>query len=522
MRSGRRRLALLVEGHDHDGRPVAADQPRLLPEVGLPVLQGDRVDDRLALHAPQPGLDHLPARRVDHERDARDLGFGREQVQEGDHRGFGVEQPLVHIDVDDLGAAAHLLPRHLDRGLVVAVADQAGEALRSRHVGALAHVHEERIGADREGFEAGEAGVRGGCGSAPGGDAVDRGRDRGDVLGRGAAAAAGEVEEAGAGEVSHGGGHRLGREVVAAEFVGQARVGVAADAEFADGGKFLEVGAERVGAQRAVEAEGERPGVAERVVEGLGGLSGQRAAALVGDRAGDHEGEAGAGAVELLHDREEGGLRVQRVEDGLDHEDVGAAFDQGAGLLAVRAAELLEGDVAGAGVVDVGRDRGRAVHGTEDPGHEAGAVGGAGRVLVGGLARDPGRRAVDLADRVLDPVVGHGQPGGGEGVGLDDVGAGAQVGAVDLADHVRARQAEEVVVAEQGGGVGAEMVAAEVVLGEGVPLDHGAHGAVKDEDAVVEFRLQRRLARPVAVRRPACGRHSARRGADGHRGARAW
>ena len=360
---GGRRLAVLVEGHDHDGGPVAADQARLVAKVGLAVLQADRIHDRLALHAPQPGLDHLPARRVDHEGEARDLGLGREQVQEGHHRGLGVEQPLVHVDVDDLRAAPHLLARHLDGRLVVAVADEAGEAPRSRHVRALAHVHEERFGADREGFEAGEAGADGGCGGASGLDAGHRVCDRGDVVGRGAAAASGEVEEAGSREVADGGGHRLGREVVAAELVGEPGVGVAADVGLADRGELLQVGPERVGAERAVEPEGEGRRVAQGVVEGLGGLPGEGAPALVGDGAGDHEGQGGAGPVELLQDREEGGLRVQGVEDGLDHEDVGAALDQRAGLFAVRAAQLLEGDVAGAGVVDVGGDRGGAVHG---------------------------------------------------------------------------------------------------------------------------------------------------------------
>ena len=50
-------LALLVERHHDDGGAVAADEPGLVEELLLALLQADRVDDRLALHALQPGLD---------------------------------------------------------------------------------------------------------------------------------------------------------------------------------------------------------------------------------------------------------------------------------------------------------------------------------------------------------------------------------------------------------------------------------------------------------------------------------
>ena len=45
---------------------------------------------------------------------ARDLGLGRDQVEERRHRLLGVEQALVHVHVEDVGAAAHLLERDLD------------------------------------------------------------------------------------------------------------------------------------------------------------------------------------------------------------------------------------------------------------------------------------------------------------------------------------------------------------------------------------------------------------------------
>ena len=108
-------LAPLVEGHDDDGGAVPPYEPGLVQEILFAFLQADRVDDRLALHALQPGLDHRPLRAVDHDRQAGDLRLGRDDVEEGRHGRFGVEHPFVHVDVEDVRAAADLAERDVGR-----------------------------------------------------------------------------------------------------------------------------------------------------------------------------------------------------------------------------------------------------------------------------------------------------------------------------------------------------------------------------------------------------------------------
>ena len=132
------RLAGLVERHHDDRGAEPADDPRLADELGLALLERDRVDDALALQALEAGLDHRELRRVDHHRDARDVGLGRDQVEEPPHRGDAVEHALVHADVEDVGAALDLLARDRDRLVVLVVLDQAAERGRAGDVGALA------------------------------------------------------------------------------------------------------------------------------------------------------------------------------------------------------------------------------------------------------------------------------------------------------------------------------------------------------------------------------------------------
>ena len=152
------RLPALVEGHDHDRGAEPANRPRLLEERLLALLQRDRVDDTLALQAAKAGLERGEARAVDHDRQPGSLGLGGEEIEEGRHRLLGVEQVGVHVHVEQIRPAAHLLERDVDRTLEVVRLDQPAKARRPGHVRPLAHDDEPGVGADHERIEAGEAG----------------------------------------------------------------------------------------------------------------------------------------------------------------------------------------------------------------------------------------------------------------------------------------------------------------------------------------------------------------------------
>ena len=112
-------LALLVEGHDDHRGAVATGESRLAQELGLALLERERVDDGPALGRAQAGLDDRPLRRVDHEGHPADVRLGGEEAHEARHGRLRVEHALVHVDVEHLGAALDLLASDLD-GLGVA------------------------------------------------------------------------------------------------------------------------------------------------------------------------------------------------------------------------------------------------------------------------------------------------------------------------------------------------------------------------------------------------------------------
>ena len=84
-------------------------------------------------------------------------------------------------------------------------------------------------------------------------------------------------------------GGRVRLLVVAAELVGQAGVRVHADERVGERREFLDVGPHLLGTEGAVEPDGQRLGVTDRVPERGRCLPGQRAAGAIGDRARDHQ-----------------------------------------------------------------------------------------------------------------------------------------------------------------------------------------------------------------------------------------
>ena len=118
-------LPHFIKRHHHHGRAVPLDQAGLFFEFLLAFLQADGIDHALALNALQAGLDHRPLRTVDHERDAANIGFRGNEVQELHHGVFGIQHGFVHVDVNELRATLHLLPGHRQGFLELTLANQS-------------------------------------------------------------------------------------------------------------------------------------------------------------------------------------------------------------------------------------------------------------------------------------------------------------------------------------------------------------------------------------------------------------
>ena len=204
-----------------------------------------------------------------------------------------------------------------------------------------------------------------------------RGRDRADVIGRRAAAAADDVDESRARRTRAAGApSRAAASSYSPKAFGSPALGWQRDVLARRGATARPRTAASDSAPNAqlIPTLNGRD-VPDRDVERVERLSRQRASAAIGDRRRDHHRQLDAARLELVEHGGDRRLRVQRVEDRLEQQQVDAAVDQPADLLAVGVAHVRERVGAERRVVDVGRDRQRAVGRADRAGDEARTIG---------------------------------------------------------------------------------------------------------------------------------------------------
>jgi hypothetical protein len=312
--------------------------------------------------------------------------------------------------------------------------------------------------------------------------AVDGGDDRAHVVGRRAAAAADDVDEAVARELAEQARRVVRLLVVQAHLVRQAGVRVAGDPRRRDLGELLDERAHLARAERAVDADDQRVRVLDRRPERIDRLPGEVAAAPVDGGEGEPERQLGRD-VDRRGDRR---LRIERVEDRLDQQQVDAALLQRPDLVRVRLAHLVERRGAVRRVVDARRERERDVERADRARDEPV------RRLVGDAARDARALEIHLPDDIrVEGVVRLADRRRGEGVRRRDVGAGREVVAMDALDDLRPCDVQQVGVAGDVLRVIPEPVAAVGLLAAHLALDEHAPRPVEDRDSFSEDLLQR-------------------------------
>ena len=143
---------------------------------------------------------------------------------------------------------------------------------------------------------------------------------------------------------------------------------------------------------------------------------------------------------------------------------------------------LVEGRVAAAGVVDVDAHRELFLGGPDAAGDEPGLV----RVFAGEFVGRPpgqlGRGLVQLEDVILQPELLERDGGAVEGVGLDDVGARFEVGAMNVLDHLGLGQHQGFGAVLDAVAVPGEPLASHILFAELIGVDERAHRTVEDHD----------------------------------------
>ena len=83
-----------------------------------------------------------------------------------------------------------------------------------------------------------------------------------------------------------------------------------------------------------------------------------------------------------------------------------------------------------------------------------------------------------------------------------NVGAGVEIFAVNRLDQLGLRDRQEIIVAAEVPGPVRESIAAEIGLAQPAALNHGAHGAIEDDESFPEQLQEGGSTRVLGLRRP--------------------
>ena len=454
-----------------DGEPHDACESRI---GSVAVLIVDGVDRTPTAERLESCADHLGLGGVEHDRQRRRR---RETASERSHVRSSVAADIVDVEVEHVRTVAGLVLGDVEALLVVLGEHRLAECLGAVGVGALADHQEAGV------LVEGDRGVQrrrlrlvlrvplrlGHVG--------DRGRDLTDVVGRRAATATDEGQAEFTDER-----RQRGRELVGLQRVHRAvgtelgKTGVGHDRD-RDGGVPRQV------AQMLTHLGGPGGAVESDHVDAERLDGGQRRPDLGTEQHGArgldrHVRDDRNPTPELGHrplGSKHGSLHLQQILGGLHKDRVVATVEHACDAFEVGVADGLERGVAEARQLCAGAD------GPEDV--TSGAITRRPH-LVGDTAGDGGALEGQFADAVGDVVVAEVREVAAECVRLHGIGAGLEVGAVDVGEYVGAGVIEDLV---------ATLEVVEIVERQIRSLQHGAHRPIADQYSTRHVREERRV-----------------------------
>ena len=230
---------------------------------------------------------------------------------------------------------------------MVARGDEPGEFPGSGHVGPFTDQGEVVVRhVDRDILQAADAEQRRGGLERAGTEALQRSLDGGHVVRGRSAAAACDVQITSLRHFPHGCRHLGWQFVILSHRIGQSRVRIADDRYLAELRRVFNQRDQFCRTQRAVQTECRKGIMPDCAIEGFQGLSCQRTAGPVCRRHGNDDGKA----IRGLGNGEQGGFGIERVDTGLDEQEVHTFFDEGFHLFEINGGQLVESKGAGGGI----------------------------------------------------------------------------------------------------------------------------------------------------------------------------
>ena len=182
-------------------------------------------------------------------------------------------------------AVLDLLARNIQRRIEVALGNQLTEFGRAGDIGALTDIDEGNFIGFGKRLQARQTHEWRGCRNGAWAFFRRRRCNGFNMVGRGAATTAENIDQSGFGKFTDNHRHFIGQLVIFAKLIGQTGIRINADIGIGDAGDFRHIGTHFVSPERAIQTNGKGLGVAQRVPKRFCRLSRKRAPGFIGNRA---------------------------------------------------------------------------------------------------------------------------------------------------------------------------------------------------------------------------------------------
>ena len=182
-----------------------------------------------------------------------------------------------------------------------------------------------------------------------------------------------------------------------------------------------------------------------------------------------------------------GRFGIQGIENGFYQKRIHPSFQQGLHLFLIGGGQFIVCQSTQGRIIDIRTHGTSLVSRTYRTCYKSRFTRGLRGIFIGQFASKSGSDQINLTTQILHMIVCHRNPLGIERICFNNISSRFQVFAVNVLYHIRTGKAKQIIITFHLSGYPGKTLSAKILFGQVVPLYHGSHRTVKDEDPLVDY-----------------------------------
>ena len=334
-------LSFLVKSHHDRCSSQFFNQTGMLDKFLLSLFQRYGIYDRFTLQTLQPGFYHLPLRRINHHRNTCNIGFGHHQIQKNSHFFLGIQQPIIHININNQCTVFYLLTCNAQCLFVFLFVYQTKKLTRTRHIATFAHIDKINFGCLFKQLQSRKPHpLRLTCRNVRA-CLLHQWNIFGNIFFSRATTSADNIHQTLVYVFLHFRSHISGSLVILPQAIRESCIGIRTDIIRSTRSQPFQKRFQLFGSERAIQADRKNRSMLNRRKKGIQSLTGKRAAGNIRYRHREHQRHFSSHHLHCRLSRKNSSLGIQCIKYSLYQESIHSPFQQCFHLLPVGTDQLI-------------------------------------------------------------------------------------------------------------------------------------------------------------------------------------